>query len=182
MTAEWQIESRQIESEGLVDSFWWAVYTRHQHEKTVARLLSGKGIEVFLPLYDSRRRWKDRAKLLSLPLFPCYLFVRGGADWRLPILSTPGVHALLTFGDVIARVPEREIQAIRRSVESPLPVQPHPFIERGIRVRVTRGALEGLEGVFVRTKSQHRLVLSVDLLAQSVGVEISASDVEPIAA
>jgi len=35
---------------------WWAVYTRHQHEKTVAEMLSAKGFEVFLPLHDSMRR------------------------------------------------------------------------------------------------------------------------------
>jgi len=47
---------------------WCAVYTRHQHEKTVAEMLQAKGFEVFLPLYESVRRWKDRKKLLSLPL------------------------------------------------------------------------------------------------------------------
>ena len=36
---------------------WWAIYTRHQHEKTVAEMLSTKGFEVFLPLYESVRRW-----------------------------------------------------------------------------------------------------------------------------
>ena len=51
-------------------SAWCALYTRHQHEKTVAEMLSAKGLEVFLPLYDSQRKWKDRTKVLSLPLFP----------------------------------------------------------------------------------------------------------------
>jgi len=66
---------------GIPDaSSWWAVYTRHQHEKVVADMLATKGFEVFLPLYESTRRWKDRRMVLSLPLFPCYLFVRGGLD------------------------------------------------------------------------------------------------------
>jgi hypothetical protein len=50
---------------------WWALYTRHQHEKVVAEILAAKGFEVFLPLYDSIRRWKDRHKVLAMPLFPC---------------------------------------------------------------------------------------------------------------
>jgi hypothetical protein len=74
---------------------WWAVYTRHQHEKVIAEMLSLKGFEVFLPLYESTRRWKDRKMVLSLPLFPCYLFVRGGLDRRLQIATTPGVHTIL---------------------------------------------------------------------------------------
>jgi hypothetical protein len=47
---------------------------------------------------------------------------------------------------------------------------------------VKRGSLEGLEGILVRKKNQCRLVLNVNMLAQSVGVEIDASDVEPAAA
>jgi transcription antitermination factor NusG len=165
----------------LHDASWWALYTRHQHEKTVADMLATKGFEVFLPLYDSTRRWKDRTKLLSLPLFPCYLFVRGGLDRKLQVVSTPGVHMILYRGDQVATVPEQEIEAIQRAVDGPFRVEPHPFLKCGMRVRVTRGALEGVEGILIRKKNLWRLVLSVDMLAQSVAVEVHASDVEPCA-
>jgi transcription termination/antitermination protein NusG len=167
-------------SEGVELAPWWALYTRHQHEKVVAEMLTAKGFEVFLPVYDSIRRWKDRRKVLSLPLFPCYVFVRGRVDGRLPVVSTPGVHMLLTRGDQIAEVPEAEIGAIRRAVEGSFRVEPHPFLKIGERVRVTRGSLAGVEGILVRKKNLYRLILSVDMLAQSVGVEVDASDVEPI--
>lgn len=159
---------------------WWALYTRHQHEKVVAEMLMAKEFEVFLPVYESIRRWKDRRKVLSLPLFPCYVFVRGRADRRLQVVSTPGVHMLLTKGEQIAVIPEEEIGAIRRAVDGSFRVEPHPFLKCGERVRVTRGSLEGVEGILVRKKNLYRLVLSVDMLAQSVGVEVDASDVEPV--
>jgi transcription antitermination factor NusG len=165
-----------------MDSAWCALYTRHQHEKTVADMLSAKGFEVFLPLYESMRRWKDRNKMLSLPLFPCYVFVRGGLHRRLQVVSTPGVHMILCNGNRVAIIPEAEIDAIRRTVEGPHRVEPHPFLKCGERVRVKRGSLEGVEGVLVRKKNLYRLVLSVDMLAQSVGVEIDAADVEPVTA
>jgi len=159
---------------------WWAVYTRHQHEKMVARVLTVNGIEVFLPLYESMRRWKDRNKMLMLPLFPGYLSVRGGQNRRLTVVSTPGVHLLLSNRQQVAKIQEAEIQAIRKTVEGVLPVEPHPFIECGERVRVKRRPLQGVEGLLVRRKNQYRLVLSVAMLAQSVGVEIDSSDVEPV--
>jgi transcription antitermination factor NusG len=159
-------------------SAWWALYTRHQHEKTVANVLSSKGFEVFLPLYDSIRRWKDRNKTLSLPLFPCYVFLRGGLSRRLQVLTTPGVHTILYNGERIAMIPNAEIEGIRKAVNSPSRVEPHPFLKCGEKVRVTRGSLEGVEGVLIRKKSLYRLVLSVEMLAQSVAVEIDASDVE----
>jgi transcription antitermination factor NusG len=158
---------------------WWALYTRHQHEKAVADMLSAKGFEVFLPLYDSIRRWKDRHKVLAMPLFPGYVFVRGHLTRRLQVVSTPGIHMILTKGEEIAVIPDGEIDGIRRAVEGSFRVEPHPFLKCGERVRVTRGSLEGVEGILVRKKNLYRLVLSVDMLAQSVGVEVDASDVEP---
>jgi len=171
-------------SDGRVEneSAWWALYTRHQHEKVVAEMLSTKGFETFLPLYESVRRWKDRKKLLSLPLFPCYVFVRGGWDRKLQIVTTPGVHMILYHGERVATIPEAEMEAIQRAVGGSLHVEPHPFLKCGERVRVLRGALEGVEGILIRKKNLYRLVLSVDMLAQSVGVEIDASDVEPVIA
>jgi transcription antitermination factor NusG len=161
------------------DAAWWALYTRHQHEKVVAQILSTKGFEVFLPLYQSIRRWKDRSKMLSLPLFPCYVFVRGGLSRRSLVVTTPGVHMILYNGERVAVIPGAEIDAIRKAVDGSFHVEPHPFLKCGERVRVTRGSLEGVEGVLVRKKSLFRLILSVEMLAQSVAVEIDASDVEP---
>jgi transcription antitermination factor NusG len=157
---------------------WWALYTRHQHEKVVAGLLMTKGFEVFLPLYESTRHWKDRNKVLSLPLFPGYVFVKGGLDRRLQVVTTPGVHMILYSGGSVANIPEAEIHAIRKTVEGRYHVEPHPFLKCGERVRVKRGTLEGVEGILVRKKNQYRLVLSVDMLGQSVGVEVDVSDVE----
>jgi transcription antitermination factor NusG len=159
---------------------WCAVYTRHHHEKTVSEMLQVKDFDVFLPLYESMRRWKDRKIRLSLPLFPGYVFVRGATERRLPVLTTPGVHMIISRGEQIATIPDEEIEAIRRTVEGDLRVEPHPFLRCGERVRVIRGSLEGVEGILTRKKNLYRLVLSVEMLAQSVSVEIDALDVIPV--
>src|SRR5260370_22937743 len=130
-------------------------------------MLSAKGFEVFLPLYESIRLWKDRKKLLTLPLFPCYVFVQGGLDRRLQVVTTPGIHTILFHGERVAIVPETEIQAIRRAVEGPFRVVPHPFLKCCERVRVTRGALEGGEGILVRKRNLYRRVLSSDQSGRS---------------
>jgi transcription antitermination factor NusG len=161
-------------------ALWCAVYTRHQHEKSISEMLKSKGFETFLPLYESTRRWKDRRKILSLPLFPSYVFVRGAHERRLPVLTTPGVHMIISRGERVATVPEEEIEAIRRVVEGRMGVEPHPFLRCGERVRVVRGSLEGVEGVLTRKKNLYRLILSVEMLAQSVSVEIDALDVIPV--
>lgn len=180
MKGELEMQAADTLESGIADaSPWWAVYTRHQHEKVVADMLSAKGFQVFLPLYESTRRWKDRRMVLSLPLFPCYVFVRGGMDRKLQVVTTPGIHMILYRGEQIAVIPDQEIQSIQRVVDGPSSVEPHPFLKCGTRVRVIRGSLEGVEGILTRKKNLFRLVISVDMLAQSVAVEVHASDVEP---
>jgi transcription antitermination factor NusG len=151
---------------------WYALYTRHQHEKTVARLLNGKGFETFLPLYAAVHRWKNGVKELSLPLFSCYVFLRGPVERWLPVLTTPGIHTVVGFGGNPAMIPRSEIEAVRRVAESSIKAEPHPFIKGGDRVRIKAGPLIGLEGILVRKKNQWKLLLSVEMLERSVAVEV----------
>src|ERR1700690_4371607 len=102
---------------------WNAVYTRHQHERSVAESLAGNGFEVFLPTYNTIRQWADRKKQLSLPLFPCYVFVRSNFERRFQVITTPGVHSVVTFAGQPAVISEVEVDAIRKAVESKLGVE-----------------------------------------------------------
>ncbi|HMD83676.1 MAG TPA: UpxY family transcription antiterminator [Terriglobia bacterium] len=162
------------------DAAWYALYTRHQHEKTVASLLLGKGIQVFLPLYSAVHKWKDRDKKLLLPLYPGYVFLRDRLDRKLQILMTPGVHSIVGTAGGPEPIPEFEIAAVKRVIESSWAVEPHPFLRCGDWARVTHGPLEGIEGFLLRKKNAYRLVLSVEMLMKSVAVEIDASMVERI--
>jgi transcription antitermination factor NusG len=159
---------------------WNVVYTRHQHEKLVAESLAGNGFEVFLPTYNVIRQWTDRKKQLSLALFPCYVFVRSNFERRLQVLTTPGVHFLVMFAGQPAPIPDMEMDAIRKAVESRLRVEPHPFLRCGDWVRVTSGPLADVEGILVRKKGSYRLILSAELLGKSIAVEIDAFSVKPL--
>src|SRR5580704_13985346 len=159
---------------------WYAIYTRHQHEKTVAHILTNKGFETLLPLYSVARRWKDRTKLLFLPLFPCYVFLNGGLERRLDIMTTPGIHALVSNAGQPAAIPAAEIDSIRRAVESGSRIEPHPMLKCGDWVRVKCGPLEGIQGILVRKKNLYRLVLSVEMLGKAAAVEVDGLLVERV--
>lgn len=161
-------------------SWWHALYIRHQHEKVVAQALSGKGFEVFLPQYRAVHRWKDREKELLLPLFPNYVFLHGGLDRMLTLITTPGIHSLVCWGGRAANIPREEIEAVRRLVESAYAIEPHPFLTCGDRVRIKSGPLEGIEGILIRKTRGYRLVLSVEMLSKSASVEVDTSVVESL--
>lgn len=159
---------------------WFALTAKHQHEANVTRLLSAKGFEVFYPTCATVHRWKDRNKVLQLPLFPGYVFFADNLDKRIEVLSTPGVFSIVSFGTVPAQIPYDEIESIRKAVESSLPLRPHPFLSEGERVRVTEGPLTGVCGILQRHKDSCRLVVSIELLGRSAAVEIDAAIIERV--
>lgn len=159
---------------------WFALNTRFRYEDYVAKQLSAKGYEILLPIYRSRRRWSDRMKNVELPLFPGYLFCRFDANDRLPILTTPGMIQVVGFGRTPVPVEDAEISAIQRAISSDLTREPWPYLQIGERVRVERGAMQGVEGILLSVKGGHRLVLSITLLQRSVAVEVNSSWVAPV--
>jgi len=162
---------------------WYAIYIRSRHEQKAKDRLLKKNIETFLPLIERWSRRKDRRKRIHLPLFPGYLFVRTGMDahTHLEILKTDSVVRILGNDGQPAPIPDEQIDALQVLMKNKISIAPWPYLKEGMRVRVVHGPLIGIEGILLKTKpNKHRLVLSVDLLQESVSVEIDESDVEPI--
>jgi len=159
---------------------WYAVHTRSRFERSVAEELTIKGVETYLPSVGEIHRWKDRKKEIQVPLFPGYLFTRIHDDSpsRLKVLRTSGTVQILGRGAEIEPVPDREIDALKQLLHSRATCFAHPFLREGAWVRVKYGPLEGVEGRLTRIKNASRLVLSVEMLSQSVATEIDAGDVE----
>jgi len=159
---------------------WYAVSVRSRHEKLVTRHLEHQGLNHFLPVYRSVRRWKDRRQELDMALFPGYVFVNLNLRDRLRVLRAPGAVQFVTFQGQPAAIPDSEIRALESSLSAGLRLQPHPYLHQGARVRLKRGPLVGAEGIMIRRKERFRLVLSIDLIMRSVVFEVDEADVEPI--
>lgn len=160
---------------------WYAVYTTCRHEKRIAEHLVSRGIEHYLPLYTADRKWRDGSRVkLALPLFPCYLFVQIERCARRRVLEVPGVLTMLGgIGQEPAPLECSLIEALRAGVAAGR-VEPHPLLTVGQRVRIRAGVFSGMEGVIARKKAGLRVVLTLDLIMQSVAVEVNESEIEAI--
>jgi transcription antitermination factor NusG len=112
-------------------------------------------------------------------LFPGYLFLRQAMDKfsYIEILKAQGVSRILgERWDRLAAIPEREIAAIQKVLESRIGATLHPYLKEGQRVRITRGPLAQVEGILVRINPEKGLlVVSIDLLRRSVAVEVDCT-------
>jgi transcriptional antiterminator NusG len=160
---------------------WHAIYVRSRHEFVAHSELRRKGIESFLPSVLKVRQWKDRKKEIPFALFPGYLFVHiepNPEEYRT-VLKTAGVvtFVCLEKGDP-APVPSEDIISLKAMIESGRELDIYPHLKEGGRVRVRRGPLYGAEGVLLKKEGRRIFIINVDILGRSVGVEISADDIE----
>ncbi|HEU0007089.1 MAG TPA: UpxY family transcription antiterminator [Terriglobia bacterium] len=151
---------------------WYAVYTRSHQERVVKTQLDGRGVENFLPTYEKTSQWKDRKKLIQMPLFPGYLFVKILSVRRLEVLKAYGVVQIVGNSTGPMPIPEDQVASVRTFVEVGLKCDPHPYLKIGKKVRITEGPLEGLQGILVRKKNRSLFVISVEMIQRSVSVEL----------
>lgn len=169
------------ESEEFLDGFaWYAIQVKTTWEKQSGQLLENKGYEIFVPTRKAKRKWSDRTKELEVPLFPSYIFGRFDPKHRLPILTTPSVFGIVSAGKQLLPVPDEQIEAIQRLIRSGVPILTSPFLKVGQRVVVDGGPLDGQKGILTRFKNSWRVVISVDLIQQSVAVEVDREQVRVV--
>jgi transcription antitermination factor NusG len=124
----------------------------------------------------------DRKKLVELPLFAGYVFVKALAtnEERVRVLSTDGVAQLVGVRGEGTPVPEEQIDAVRRVLTQDLQHSLHPFLKIGQRVRIRGGALDGVEGILASRDGTRALVVSVDAIERSLLVRIEGYNVESL--
>ena len=163
---------------------WLAVWTQSHCEQIVYDQLVAKQFEGYLPMMRTWSRRAGKRRLIPVPMFPGYLFVHRAIDKLscIEILNTRGVVRILgERWNRPATVPDIEIQALQQITSTDAAVMPHSHLREGQRVRIEVGPLAGVEGILLRRRPNRGvLVLSVDLLCQSVAVEVDCMTVSPV--
>ena len=162
---------------------WYAIYTNPRAEKKAHAELISKGIESYLPLLRTLRRWSDRKKWVEEPLFRSYLFVKIPQTQYFDVLNTAGVVRYISFEGKAVPVPERQIDAIRYylSETETLPDSNEMTdLTAGMHVEITRGALKGLTGQLVDHLGLKRVRIEIESLGQFLHLTISSRDLKPV--
>ncbi len=176
-------EDRSSSSLAAGETAWYAVYSQVNHEKEVAQRLLQKSVETFLPLQERWSKRRDRRKKLQVPLFPGYLFIHTVLDnyINLEVLKTPGVVWIIRNSAGPVSIPDQQIESLQRLLAQSPAITVVPYLRAGDLVRVRSGPFCGCVGFLVRQMaSKGRLVVSLDIIQQSVSVEMDVEDVETV--
>lgn len=166
---------------------WFAVHTKSRHEDIVCKGLLQKAVNAFLPKLEVWSKRKDRRKRIQTPMFAGYLFVKleeaPDNQARLNVLTTPGVVRMLgkPVGGQPIPIPDAQIEAIQRLMESKVEMQRITYPKIGENARITDGPFKGIEGKVLGTDLKKEVfVVSIDLLQRSVAIQIEGFRLEKI--
>lgn len=158
---------------------WYAIYVQSRHEKVIAFALRSKGFESCLPLSRIQQIKGRQKSVVELPVFPGYVFCKFNSQERTPILRTPGIVRIISFGkELIPLLPE-EVSSLQLLEQAKVPVEPWPFLTKGQWVYISEGPLAGMSGIVNECKKGLRVIVSLALLQRSVAVEVSQWSIRP---
>ena len=133
---------------------WYVLYTAPRAEKQVRDRIDALGVECWLPLHRAPRVWSDRVKIVELPLFNSYLFVR---------CTDPELRNLTR----VYGVARKEIDAIQDFLDQ---ASEHALCP-GEEVEILCGAMKHVSGKVKKIKKNH-LVLYLEQLGATVCVKL----------
>ena len=159
---------------------WFVYYTKPRAEKKVAEKLTAKGFEHYLPLMRTLKQWSDRRKMVEEPVFKSYIFVRTSALDIKKVLIIEGILKVIHFGGQAQAVPNEQMMFLQTLLENPDLISISQELQTGARVKIVAGPLSGIQGVLVRRGKPSLFGVNIDLVGQSVLVELPAAYLQKI--
>jgi transcriptional antiterminator NusG len=160
---------------------WYALFVRSHHEFVTTEQLQKQGIEAFLPSVKRVRRWSDREKTVTYPLFPGYVFVHisPSAEMFLRVVKT---HGTVSF---VSQEPGHptpvdpvEMHALRLMMARNGEIDIYPYLCEGASVVIRRGPLQGASGVLAKKGDDNLFLVNVEILGRCVGLKINADELD----
>jgi transcription antitermination factor NusG len=158
---------------------WFAVYTKSRREKELERDLIEDGFDVYLPKINRLRVWSDRKKWVEMPIFPGYIFVRVSNLEYYQVLSHPAAVKYVGFGGIPARIPERQLDAVKRilGLNLNMEVTTENF-RKGEVVEINAGPMSGCRGEIINVSSKKKLLLRIQDIGYSLVVSVPPAYLE----
>lgn len=157
---------------------WWVLHTRPRTEKSLARRLASREVSFFLPQRLWERLSGGRRFASQLPLFPGYLFLFGGDRERQAALETNLIVNCLHVSDQVQL--QGDLHRVFRLIAADASLTPEERLQPGDPVRITQGALTGLQGRVIRRGKNLKFIVEVHFLQQGVSLEVERWMIEPL--
>lgn len=147
---------------------WYLLYTSSRAEKQVEQRLKMEGVEVFLPMHLTPRIWSDRVKMVEVPLFNSYIFVKTIDEVLRSLVRINGISRIVFYNGKPAIVRQSEIDNIITFLEKAKGLECE-FIEND-DIEILTGPMKNKTGK-VKKVSGNRITLSLEQIGLTVSIQ-----------
>lgn len=159
---------------------WYALYVQPRKEKVVEKELHSRGYEVYLPIRTELRQWKDRKKIVEMPLFTSYIFTHIAARDMWDIVQVPGCIKFIWFSGKPCPIPDNQIDSIKMLLEKNVDIEFENNIRpsKGDRVRIKDGPFAGLVGIIKNGGAKNNFAVRIDSLGIDLTITLDKTNIE----
>ena len=158
---------------------WFALYVQPRKEKVVEQELLKRGYEVYLPIKQVLRQWKDRKKIIEVPLIPSYIFMNIEEREMWDIVRINGCVKFIWFNGKPCPIPDNQIVSIKLLLEKKVEIEQTSINpSSGDLVRIIEGDFTGLVGVFLHKKEKNNFAVRISSLGIDLTITIDESNFE----
>ena len=162
---------------------WVAVMTYPNAEPLVAERFetAEPPIECYLPkMVGQDKRFKNNP-IQEKAMFPCYLFARINNKQIYQTRTTRGVLSIVSSQHSIIRVPDREIEAVRRfeATQRKIHFCETAKLTKGAPIVITEGEFAGLEGTLVKGNKDGNFSVNIEVMNISLLVHLRRDELRP---
>lgn len=159
-----------------IDNCWIAIEVVKNWEASTAKSLGERGYETAAPTMPVCSKCSQHCD--GHALFGGYIFCRFRIEGKLPILGTPGVKRIVSFGLSIPIVPDREIRDALVVGTTGRCIRPVSRPNAGQKLIIATGPLQGVSGSYVETGKNGRIIISITLLQRHLSIDLEPGDIE----
>jgi transcriptional antiterminator RfaH len=158
---------------------WLVIYTRPNWEKKVHQLLLIAGIESYCPVRMEEHIWADRKKMVSVPVFNSYVFVKINRYEESVVRQTLGVINFIYYLGRPAVVRNSEIEAIQRFLNDypDLEIITVKELSPGERVKIRNGPFMNQHGDILQIRGKN-VLLKLENLESVLVTKVTVKNIE----
>ncbi|MDR3250157.1 MAG: UpxY family transcription antiterminator [Tannerella sp.] len=149
----------------MKEDIWFALYTKPRAEKRALTALKKQNVECYLPLHRTPRVWSDRIKMVDMPLFNSYIFVKCDEMELYKLVYVDNIVRVVFFNGRPAVIRQDEIDAIQVFLKE----AEGKTLCTGDEVEILIGPMKHIFGKVTRIEKKY-LILQIKELAVTVCV------------
>ncbi len=158
-------------------SIWTVLHCRPRCEKKVVGLQRIRPAVMFLPSIERVHHYGARVRRYEVPLFGGYVFaklLKEDLSWYRQNQYVANVMEVVDEKKFL-----QPLLAVACALGEGKPLEVLPQLQPGQKVFITGGSMKGLEAEIGEVKGETCLLLKIELIQQTVALEIDPAFVKP---